>query len=87
MPAVLPHHVLLHQPAVVDLADVLHEYGRPVHDLDRDVVEVGDGRGRGVGANGILLVAEFRRARRQRQVLGVDSVDDIQRCQPLGEQF
>jgi hypothetical protein len=33
-------YVLLHQPTVVNLADVLNEYGCPVHDPDRNIVEI-----------------------------------------------
>ena len=85
--AVLPHHVLLHQPAVMNLADVLDEDRGPIDDLDRNIVEIVDGRGRGVGPDGILRAAEFCRARRQRQVLRVDGVDDVERRKSLGEQL
>ena len=86
-PAVLPHHVLLHQPAIVNLADVLHEDRRAIDDLDRDVVEVVDGRRRRVGADGILRVADLGRAGRQRQVLRIDGIHDVERRKSLGEQL
>jgi len=85
--AVLPHHVLLHQPAVMDLADILDEDGGAVHDLDRNIVEIVDRGRRRIGADDILRPAEFRGARRQGQVLRVDRVDHIERGQPLGEQL
>src|SRR5271170_8217645 len=40
-PAIFAHDVLLHQPAVVHLADVLHVHRLPVDILDRNIVEVG----------------------------------------------
>ena len=69
----------------MNLADVLYEDRGPVNDLDWNIVEIIDGRGRSVGADGILRVAEFCRARRQRQVLRVHRIDDIKRRKPLGE--
>ena len=86
-PAVLAHDVLLHRRAVVNLADVLHEHRGAVDDLDRDVVEIVDARGRRVGAHGVLRVADLRRAGRQRQVLRVDGVDDVDRRETLGQQL
>src|ERR1700720_2575842 len=86
-PAVLPHSVLLPQPAVVNLADILYEYGCAVHDLDRNIVEIVDGRGRRVGRNRILLVANFCGAGGKRQILSIDRIHYVKRGQPLGEQL
>src|ERR1700722_3128288 len=84
-PAVLPHDVLLHQPAVVNLADVLHEYGGPVHDLDWNIVEIVNGRGHRVGLNRILLVSDLCGAGGKRQILSIDGIHYVERGQPLGE--
>src|SRR5271156_5500430 len=86
-PTVLPHDVLLHQPAVVNLADVLYEYGCPVHDLDRNIVEIVDGRGRRVGLNRILLVTNFCGAGGKRQILSIDRIHYVKRSQSLGKQL
>ncbi len=86
-PPVLAHDVLLHQPAVVHLAHVLHEDGGAVHHLDRDVVEVVDAGRCGVGAHRILRIADLRGARRQGQVLGIDRVHHVERREPLGDEF
>jgi hypothetical protein len=85
--AVGAHHVLLHRVAVMHLADVLDEHGGTARILDRDVVEIVDGGRNRVGAHGELGVADLGEARRQRQVLGVDGVDDVERGQPLGLQL
>ena len=86
--AVLSHDVLLHRRAVADLADILHEDRCAVRNLDRDVVELVDVGGGGVGVDGVLRVADLGGAGRQRQVLHIDGVDDVQRseasCQQLG---
>ena len=81
-PAIFAHDVLLHQPAVVHLADVLHIHSLPVDILDRNIVEVGDGRRHRIGAHRVLRVADLGEARRQSQVLRVDRVHDIRRREP-----
>ena len=42
---------------------------------------------RGVGADGVLRVAELGRARGQRQVLRIDGIDHVERRKSLGEQL
>ena len=69
------------------LPHVLHENGGAVYKFHRDVVEIIDGGGNRVGAHGVLRVADLRRAGRQRQVLGVDGIDHVDRRQSLGLQF
>src|SRR5271154_280906 len=86
-PTVLSHDVLLYQPAVVNLADVLYEYGCPVRHLDRNIVEIIDGRGGRVGLNRILLVTNFCGAGGKRQILSIDRIHYVKRGQPLGEQL
>ena len=83
-PAVLADDVLLHRPAVVHLADILDEDRLPVDVLDRNVVEVLDGRGHRIGAHRVLRVADLGETRRQGQVLGIDRVHDVRRRQALG---
>ena len=83
-PAVFPHDVLLHRPAVVRLADIPHEHGLPVDVFDRNIVELGDGRRHRIGAHRVLRVADLGETRRQSQVLRVDCVDDIRRREPFG---
>src|SRR5262249_20104336 len=86
-PAVLAHHVLLHQPAVVDLANVLQKDGGPIRDLDRNVVEIIDAARRGIGANGVLGIADLSGTGRQGQVLRVDRIDNVGRGQALGKEL
>src|SRR6201987_917087 len=86
-PSVVAHDVLLDQPTVVNLTDVPDEDSCTVNPLDRNIVEVIDRRRRGVGANDILRIAELCRARRQRQALRIDRIDDVETRQPLGQQF
>ena len=85
--AVLAHDVLLHGIGIAHLADILHEHRGPVGKFQRDVVQVGDGGGDRVGFDGVLLVADLRRAGGQRQILRVDRVHHVERGQPLGEQL
>ena len=85
--AVLAHDILLHQPAVMHLADVLHEHRGAVHHLDRDVVQRVDRGGRGVGVHDILAVADLGGARGHGEVLGVDGVHDVERRQAFGHQL
>ena len=59
----------------------------PFDEFDRNVVEVVDRRRHRVGADGVLLVADLGRAGRQRQVLRVDRVDDVERREALGQQL
>jgi hypothetical protein len=59
-PAILAYYVLLNQPAVMDLANVLHEDGRAIHHLDRNIVEIIDAGRRSIGANGVLGIANLR---------------------------
>jgi hypothetical protein len=84
---ILAYDVLLNQPAVVNLADVLHEDRGTVDDLDRDIVEIVDGRRRRIGANGVLLVAHLCRARWQRQILRIHRVRDVERGQAFGHKL
>jgi hypothetical protein len=67
----------------VNLSNVLDENRSAVHVFYGDVVEILDGAGNRVGADGILRVADLRCAGRQREVLGVDGVDDVGRSEPL----
>ena len=43
--------------------------------------------GRRVGAHRVLGVADLRGAGRQREILGVDRIDDVERRQALGLQL
>ena len=85
--AVLAHDVLLHRQAVAHLADVFHEHRGAVLKFDRNVVELVDGGWHGVGADGVLRVADLCRARRQRQVLHIDGIDHVERREPLGQKL
>ena len=66
------------------LPHVLDENRGAVDEFDRDVVEVLDGGRHRVGADGELGVADLGRAGRQRQVLGIDRIDNVDRREPLG---
>ena len=85
--AVLAHDVLLHQRSVADLRHVLQEDGGAVDELDRHHVEVVDRRRCRVGSYRILGVSDLRRSRRQRQVLGIDRIHDVERRQSPGQQL
>ena len=61
-PAVFPDDVLLHCRAIVHLSDVLQEDRCTIRKLDRNVVQVIDGRGHRIGANGVLSVADLGEA-------------------------
>ena len=84
---VLAHDVLLDLGAVPDLGHVLQEDRGPVHELDRDHVEILDRGRRGVGSNGVLGVADFRRPGGQRQILGVHRIDDVERRQSARQEL
>ena len=66
------------------LPHVLDENGGAIDEFHRDIVEIGDRGGDGVGADGELGVADLRRAGRQREILGVHGADHVERRQPLG---
>jgi hypothetical protein len=83
-PAVVADDVLLHGPAVMHLADVLEEHRLPIDIFDRNVVEISDAHGHRVGAHRVLRVADLGEARRQRQVLSIDSVHHVCRGQASG---
>ena len=85
--AVLADDVLLHGESVAHLPHVLDQHGRAVLIFDRNSVELADGGGDRVGADGVFLVADFRRASRQRQVLHVDGIHHVERRQPLGQKL
>src|SRR5262249_40134876 len=51
---------------------------------ERKVVGRLDGCGDRIGENGVLLVADLGQARWQREVLGIDRVDDVRRRQAPG---
>ena len=85
--AVRAHDVLLHQRSVADLADVLQEDRGAVHDLDRNIVEVVDRRWRCVRPDVVLFVADLCVPEGQRQVLGVDGIDDVERREPFGQKL
>src|SRR5207248_8428009 len=70
-PAVRPHHILLHQRTVADIAEILDINRGAIGVFDWNVVQVIDRRRYGIGAHGVLGVADFRRAGGQGQVLGV----------------
>src|SRR5260221_7619248 len=61
--------------------------GGTVGVADRDVVEGLNRRRHRIGPGGVLRVADFLRAARQCQILGVDSVHHLQRRQSLGQQL
>ena len=48
--SVCSHNVLLHGGAVMDLSNILDEYGGAVDEFDGDVVEIVDGGRKRVGA-------------------------------------
>lgn len=82
MLAVLTHDVLLHQPAVVDLAYILHEHGRAVHDFHRDVVKLIDRRRHRVRTHEVLSVADLCGTGWQGEILRIDRSHDIEWCEP-----
>jgi hypothetical protein len=71
----------------MDLTHVLHEHGRAVHDLDRDVVQLVDRRRHAVGAHEILRVADLRRPRGQGEVLRIDRGHHVERRQSPGRKL
>ncbi len=87
MLALSANDVLLDQPAVVNLPDVLDEHRRAVDEFDGDVVEVVDRRRQRVGPHRVLEVSYLRRSGRDGEVLRIDGVDDVERGQAFGLQF
>ncbi len=85
--AILAHDVLLHERSVTDLRHVLQKDGGAVGELDRYHVEVVDRRRRRIGSHRILGVSDLRRSRRQREVLCVDRIHDIERRQSAGQKL
>ena len=87
MLAISPDDILLHQIAVPDMPDVPKEHGGAVRIGNGNVIErLYRGRHR-VCAHRVLGLADLRGAARQGQVLGIDGVDDLQRCQPFRQQL
>src|ERR1700722_243510 len=67
--------------AVVDLADVPQEYRLPVNVFDRNIVEVRGAYGHRVGAHRVLRIANLGETRRQGEILSIDGVHHVRRCQ------
>ena len=76
--------VLLHRPAVVDLADILQEHRLPVHVFDWNIVEIRDAHRHRIGAHRVLGIADLGETGRQSQILSVDGVDHVRRRQASG---
>jgi hypothetical protein len=85
--AVLTHDILLHHRSVADLRHILQKDRGAVDELDGHHVEVVDRRRCRVGPHRVLGVPDLRRSRRQRQVLGVDRVHDVERRQASGQKL
>ena len=85
--AIFAHDVLLHQRAVTDLRHVFQKDGGAVGELDRHHVQIVDRRRGRVGSHGILGVSDLRRSGRQRQVLRIDRIHDVERRQSPGQKL
>ncbi len=81
-----PHDVLLLGEAIAHRRDVADQYRRPVDDLDRDVVEVGDVRRARVHRHVVVAVADTGRARGDQQVRRQQRAEDILGRQPFAGQ-
>ena len=79
--------VLLDQPAIVNLSDVLDEYRRAVDEFDGSIVEVVDRRRQRVGPHRVLEISDLRGSGRDGEVLRIDGVDDVERGQAFGLKF
>ena len=75
--AILAHDVGLRRKTVAHVGHVAHVDGRPIHLLDRQIVQVGDGPGGAVHLHLVLDGADLGRAGRGDDVLRVNCVDHV----------
>ncbi len=84
VPPVVAHDVRLHARAVTHIRDVADVDHRPVHPLDRHVVELPHDVGARVQAHVVLARPQLRRAGGENHVLRVDRGAHVRRRQPFG---
>ena len=80
---VVAHDVRLRLEAVVHLRDIAHVDGPGARRADREVVQLGDGLRTAVQSDVVFELTDLRGTRGQDEVLRIDGVDHIERCQAL----
>src|SRR5215510_670300 len=71
----------------MNLANILYEDRCAVRHLNGNVVEILDARWRRIGAHCVLRITDFGGTRREREILRIYCIHDVQWREPPGHEF